>query len=72
MYCSIVLCCFRGLRWAAYRQCTAWVYGKLGWKIRHPIPSCVVTKLRQLFPLTAEEEEYVGFHEADSDGFLAD
>ena len=40
----------------------------MGWKVRQPIPSCVVTKLRHLFPITPEEDaDYVGFHEADSD-----
>lgn len=57
---------FSGIRWAAYRQWTAWVHGHLGRKIRIPIPSCVVTKIRDMYP-KAGDESHVGFHEADSD-----
>ena len=34
--------------------------------MRHPIPACVVQFVRNQFP-KAPEEEYRGYHEADSD-----
>uniref|UniRef100_A0A803JMB7 Uncharacterized LOC116408826 n=2 Tax=Xenopus tropicalis TaxID=8364 RepID=A0A803JMB7_XENTR len=49
----------RGLRKAAYRSFTAWMYGYLGGNNRKPIPSCVVNKIRESFP--DPNGRYTGF-----------
>ena len=41
---------FRELRYAAYRQFTWWLYGKLGRSHRRIIPACVVHHIRTRFP----------------------
>ncbi|KAK3731611.1 hypothetical protein QZH41_015865 [Actinostola sp. cb2023] len=49
-------------RYIAYRQWTYWTHGKLGKKIRIPIPSCVVAKIRNCYP--SEYGQYKGFEYA--------
>ncbi|ELU01738.1 hypothetical protein CAPTEDRAFT_217537 [Capitella teleta] len=48
----------KSLRWAAYRQFTWWIHGKLGLRVRRPIPACAVTKIRHSFP-EADETKYL-------------
>ena len=57
---------FRELRYAAYRQFTWWLYGKLGRSHRRIIPACVVHHIRTRFP-KAPHEEYEGYHSDDDD-----
>ncbi|XP_044134155.1 P2X purinoceptor 7-like [Bufo gargarizans] len=49
----------RCLRWASYRKFTNLVYGFLGKGHRIPVPSCVVSKIRELYP--DHEGNYTGF-----------
>ncbi|XP_041420024.1 P2X purinoceptor 7-like [Xenopus laevis] len=49
----------RGIRRAAYRSFTTWVYGYLGTGNRKVIPSCIVTAIRAAFP--DPKGKYVGF-----------
>jgi hypothetical protein len=51
----------RRLRFTSYRQFIMWIYHWLGRSIRVPLPSCVVTKIREMFP----SENYVGFKYPD-------
>ncbi|XP_068681367.1 uncharacterized protein [Montipora foliosa] len=46
-------------RYVAYRQYTYWIHKKLGRKMRIPIPSCAVKKIRESFP--SESRSYKGF-----------
>ncbi|KAG8553877.1 hypothetical protein GDO81_003586, partial [Engystomops pustulosus] len=49
----------RSLRYAANRSYTAWVHGHLGKHYRIPIPSCVVSKIRNSYP--EQSGQYTGF-----------
>lgn len=60
-----VMCC-SSLRWAAYRQWTAWVHGHLGRKVRIPLPACAALWIKSAYP-NVPGEAYVHYHEADSD-----
>lgn len=51
------------LRFQAYRQFIYWIYGKMGYKNRAVIPSCVVTRVRLAFP--EESGYYRGFMRAE-------
>ncbi len=50
----------RKYRYYAYRQFVRWAWQFLGKKIRVPIPSCVVIRIRERFP-REYDEEYMGF-----------
>ncbi|XP_064643604.1 P2X purinoceptor 7-like [Lineus longissimus] len=52
-------------RHGAYRQMIFWAHGFLGRKVRRVIPSCVVKRIREVFP--AADGQYVGFLEANMD-----
>ena len=41
---------FRNLRYAGYKQYTWWIHNRLGKGIRRVAPSCVVWKIRNIFP----------------------
>ncbi|XP_065195099.1 P2X purinoceptor 7-like [Sycon ciliatum] len=56
----------RSLRYAAYRQYTLYVHGKLGKHVRCRIPACVVNTIRQRYPNPAGVP-YQGFNEASED-----
>ncbi|CAN7944072.1 unnamed protein product [Ixodes pacificus] len=47
-------------RYTAYCQFVWWMYGKLGRENRVPLPSCVVTRVRQEFP-APKPSDYRGF-----------
>lgn len=47
------------MRHGAYRQFILWRHGRLPQGARRVIPSCVVTRIRQLFP--SATGHYVGF-----------
>jgi hypothetical protein len=47
------------LRYSAYRTAISFIYGKLGQKKRTPVPSCIVSKVREMYP--SDNGEYVGF-----------
>uniref|UniRef100_A0AAV2KG52 P2X purinoreceptor 7 intracellular domain-containing protein n=1 Tax=Knipowitschia caucasica TaxID=637954 RepID=A0AAV2KG52_KNICA len=49
-------------RYTAYRQVVRWAYGILGRHIRKPIPSCIVSIIRNSFP---EQGQYKGFQWAN-------
>ncbi|XP_060080690.1 uncharacterized protein LOC132560050 [Ylistrum balloti] len=49
-------------RYVAYRQLVRWCFDYLDRKVRVPIPSCVVSKVRRNFP--GEDDEYTGFQHA--------
>uniref|UniRef100_A0A667YRC4 P2X purinoreceptor 7 intracellular domain-containing protein n=1 Tax=Myripristis murdjan TaxID=586833 RepID=A0A667YRC4_9TELE len=55
----------RLFRLTAYRQFTLWARGHLGRRSRVPIPACVVTSIRSVFPSPV----YQGFEYYDSDEF---
>jgi hypothetical protein len=57
---------YRAMRYAAYRQFIAWVYGRLGRRVRRVIPACVVNEIRRRFP-NNPDEDYVGFRYPESD-----
>lgn len=44
-------------RFTAYRQFVMWIFRHLGKKIRVPLPSCVVSKIREKFT----SPDYCGF-----------
>ncbi|KAK0131405.1 Serine/threonine-protein phosphatase 6 regulatory ankyrin repeat subunit A [Merluccius polli] len=46
-------------RYTAYRQAIRWAYGVLGLHIRKPLPSCLVSTIRQQFQ--SGDETYHGF-----------
>uniref|UniRef100_A0A8C1GBL2 P2X purinoreceptor 7 intracellular domain-containing protein n=1 Tax=Cyprinus carpio TaxID=7962 RepID=A0A8C1GBL2_CYPCA len=46
-------------RYTAYRQAIRWAYGVLGRSIRKPLPSCVVSTIRQQFQ--SGDQTYQGF-----------
>lgn len=48
------------LRWCAYRHFTAWAHGHLGKFNRRVAPSCVVKRLRELYP----SPQYAGYRAA--------
>ncbi|CAN7944445.1 unnamed protein product [Ixodes hexagonus] len=52
-------------RYTAYCQFVWWVYGKLGKENRVPLPSCVVTRVREEFP-ALNGTAYKGFAECCS------
>lgn len=45
----------RSLRYAAYRQYTLFIHGRLGKHVRCRIPSCVVASIRRAYPNPAGE-----------------
>ena len=47
------------LRYGSYRMITNWIHGKLGWKNRKVLPSCIVKYIRRTYP--DENEDYTGF-----------
>ena len=47
----------RRYRFMAYRQLTGWCWGWLGKNVRVVLPSCAVSKIREIFPSSA----YAGF-----------
>lgn len=49
----------RSYRFAAYSTFTWWAHGKLGRYNRKVIPSCIIWKIRELFP--EEDGNYVNF-----------
>uniref|UniRef100_A0A8C5A1U9 P2X purinoreceptor 7 intracellular domain-containing protein n=1 Tax=Gadus morhua TaxID=8049 RepID=A0A8C5A1U9_GADMO len=49
----------RQYRYTAYRQAIRWAYGVLGRSIRKPLPSCVVSTIRQQFQNA--DQTYQGF-----------
>ena len=55
---------FRTYRFAAYRQFTLLVHNRIGGIVRRVIPSCVVSKIREIFP--APDGIYTGFKEEDA------
>ncbi|XP_065191770.1 P2X purinoceptor 7-like [Sycon ciliatum] len=56
----------RSLRYAAYRQYTLFIHGKLGRHVRCRIPSCAVNVIRAKYP-NPEGEPYQGFREAEDE-----
>ncbi|XP_077972414.1 uncharacterized protein LOC120339446 isoform X2 [Styela clava] len=48
---------FRRNRYTSYRSFVEWCWGRVGRKIRFPLPSCVVVKIREHF----ESPSYTGF-----------
>lgn len=50
-------------RYTAYRQYIIWVWGKLGYRNRKVVPSCVVWKIRDRFP--DPTGNYTGFMDAE-------
>jgi hypothetical protein len=40
------------IRYALYTHFTTLSEGKLGWKNRHPMPSCVEDRIKEAFPNT--------------------
>ena len=51
----ICVCTFRSYRYSSYQQFIRWVFDRLGKKNRRVIPSCVLWKIRNIFP---EENGY--------------
>jgi hypothetical protein len=49
------------MRKALYKTFTYLKFGHLGQSTRIPIPSCVVSKIRKMFP--EPDGNYIGFHE---------
>ena len=49
----------RSPRWAAYRQFTWWVYGRLDRRVRRVIPACASHRIRTQLP---EQEGHEGHH----------
>ena len=49
----------KSFRFISYRQFISWVYGYLGKDIRKVVPSCVVNKIRSIFP--APDNIYVPY-----------
>ena len=52
--------CNKSFRFIAYKQYIWWIYGKLGKDIRKPIPSCIVNKVRNIFP--APDNIYIPYN----------
>lgn len=50
------------MRHGAYRQFILWRHGRLGQGVRRVIPSCVVCKVRRVYP--SANGHYTGFHPA--------
>ena len=50
------------LRYSAYRTSTSFIYGKLGHRKRTPLPSCLVAKIRDIYP--SLDGQYTGFKDA--------
>lgn len=48
-------------RHIAYRQCARWTWEKLGRSVRRVLPSCMVIKIRELYP--SQENEYRHFQD---------
>lgn len=57
--------CNRSFRFASYTAFTWWVHGKLGRYNRRVIPSCVIWKIRDMFP--EESGTYVNFKPGSRD-----
>ena len=53
------------MRKALYKTFTYLKFGHLGRGNRIPIPSCVVSKIREMYP--DPDGNYMGFHEADDE-----
>ena len=54
-------------RFAAYRQYIGWIYGRPGRNERRPIPSSILTKIREIFPST--DNKYVPFTDISNNIF---
>ena len=59
------VCSNLSLRYAAYKQFTWWVYKNLGKGNRRVIPSCVLWKIRDMFPEV--DKQYVLYSEGKAD-----
>jgi len=62
---------FRSLRFAAYRQFTWWVHGRLGRRTRRIIPACATHVIRVAFP-KQPDEEYTAYHSAPDSDWIED
>ena len=54
---------FRSYRYAAYRQFCWFIHSRLGKGVRKVIPSCVVSKIREVYP--SEDGKYTGYKDGD-------
>jgi len=52
-------------RHVAYRQLVRWCWKVLGKEIRVVLPSCAVSRIREQFPLSDNQNNFEGFHYAD-------
>ena len=66
MHCDVTLySIFRSYRYAAYRQFTWWVHGRLGPNKRYPIPACATHAIRTQYP--SPDNVYEGYQSVEED-----